>query len=498
MSIKLTSHRPFRASRASKPFKRPSSKRSANTTKKLSKKLVKKRFNAPSKAISPRLVSRLRPRKRLQQQKTSSKPKAHHASKQKVQKIQKIQKIQKMHKTNKQLTRQVQQAKRLRAGDTGKCQLQTPSGFVEHAEQVISKGRKFLEYFKLVKPQHEMSVKAYHKQNKLNWKKLTGLEMTKLALPDMLTLKHTRSNTFIPKELLVLQTCEVYNHQGRLLKVTFAFNSLHVARQAAVASCAAIKLSSQNMCTLPVVVNPVTQSVFSTQALEMFQQALKDGLTLINQSLIARGLQVIGSSVRNTLQGMKVLDLYIPKWLLKLFAITTIRTLFVGQAQLYFACLGVAASALHGALNPIKDQNFDERSAREDAVALKLLITLSGYKPLISIIKNAKYVKDGLRDINNTVKVSTEWLLKSKIEDDPEYMTFDVERAKHLNTVESERAAFLPLEPEEYNAATWKRIQSICDSFHQPKCWQSYYIKVAESLFSQKFSAPEPGYSSKS
>jgi len=121
-----------------------------------------------------------------------------------------------------------------------------------------------------------------------------------------------------------------------------------------------------------------------------------------------------------------------------------------------------------------------------------LLITLSGYKPLSSHVKNMKYAKDAMSDIPKLAKVTTEWLVSPQNSQTSPTNFFDVKRAKQLNIVERTRAAQLPFEAT-YDAAMWQRISSICDTFQPPKCWDAsaHSDKVFKSVFNFDLISPE-------
>ena len=107
------------------------------------------------------------------------------------------------------------------------------------------------------------SVAGLHKQNKANWKVLTGLSLVQLGLPDAIQLVHPVQRVLVPQQLVVVMTCRLVDHAGKLHNMSFGFNLLNLARQAEQLG------QPGRLACLTGLINPVTQLAYSADQLNM-------------------------------------------------------------------------------------------------------------------------------------------------------------------------------------------------------------------------------------
>lgn len=142
------------------------------------------------------------------------------------------------------------------------------------------------------------SVAGLHKQNKANWKVLTGLSLVQLGLPDAIQLVHPVQRVLVPQQLVVVMTCSLADHAGKLHNMSFGFNLLNLARQAEQLG------RPGRLACLTGLINPVTQLAYSADQLNMFANKLRDvydvdqqtSLATISNSVVSMSKRIVGAA----------------------------------------------------------------------------------------------------------------------------------------------------------------------------------------------------------
>ena len=138
-------------------------------------------------------------------------------------------------------------------------------------------------------------VAGLHKRNKKNWKLLTGLTLVQLGLPDAIQLVHPVQRVLVPQQLVVVMTCSLVDHAGKLHNMSFGFNLLNLARQAEQLG------QPGRLACLTGLINPVTQLAYSADQLNMFANKLRDvdretSLATISNSVVSMSKRIVGAT----------------------------------------------------------------------------------------------------------------------------------------------------------------------------------------------------------
>ena len=139
------------------------------------------------------------------------------------------------------------------------------------------------------------SVAGLHKQNKANWKVLTGLSLVQLGLPDAIQLVHPVQRVLVPQQLVVVMTCRLVDHAGKLHNMSFGFNLLNLARQAEQLG------QPGRLACLTGLINPVTQLAYSADQLNMFANKVRavdreTSLATMSNSVVSMSKRIVGAT----------------------------------------------------------------------------------------------------------------------------------------------------------------------------------------------------------
>jgi hypothetical protein len=214
------------------------------------------------------------------------------------------------------LAKRAKRAERAKRATRANTKPAKPAKTVNQAKRAASATRaclrggnscKFQSFWDWQALQHRMvyrtewqptSVAGLHKQNKTNWKVLTGLSLVQLGLPDAIQLVHPVRHVLVPQQLVVVMSCSLVDHAGKLHNMSFGFNLLNLARQAEQLG------QPGRLACLTGLINPVTQLAYSADQLNMFANKLRDvydvdqqtSLATMSNSVVSMSKRIVGAA----------------------------------------------------------------------------------------------------------------------------------------------------------------------------------------------------------
>jgi len=145
---------------------------------------------------------------------------------------------------------------------------------------------------------YDVDVSRHQTLNKKNWQILTDRSITKIPLPPVLQLQ-LPDKSYYPPQLTILHLCKVVDVNGDWHTLAFMFNLMTLVREIIVATCYAQRLTTKTKtCVYPIVVNPVTQLLYSEMELLTLHNAFVEGFTNLNttfQERLASKLSSVGT-----------------------------------------------------------------------------------------------------------------------------------------------------------------------------------------------------------